>query len=112
MTRNPLNRHIRRFAPTGSGHRPAREFFRGLLVRLDSEGIRRVSQRIPPGRNPFTYFNRVIVSIDTLKNPSRYRHHLEKVRWDVVWVDESHKLVNRGTLNNALAKVLAPKADA
>lgn len=82
------------------------------LVRLDSEGIQRMRQRIPAGRNPFTYFNRVIVSIDTLKSPSRYRHHLEKVRWDVVWVDESHKLVNRGTQNNQLAHVLAPQADA
>lgn len=82
------------------------------LVRLDSAGIQRVQQRIPAGRNPFTYFNRVIVSIDTLKNPSRWRHHLERVRWDVVWIDESHKLVNRGTYNNALAHVLAPNADA
>ena len=40
------------------------------LVRLDSEGIQRLRQRIPAGRNPFTYFNRVIVSIDTIKNPS------------------------------------------
>lgn len=82
------------------------------LVRLDSEGIQRVRQRVPAGRNPFTYFNRVIVSIDTLKNPSRYRHHLERVRWDVIWIDESHKLVNKGTLNNELAKVVAPNADA
>ena len=82
------------------------------LVRLDSEGIQRLHQRIPADRNPFTYFNRVIVSIDTIKNPSRYRHHLEKVRWDAVWIDESHKLVNRGTLNNQLAQVLAPNADA
>ncbi len=82
------------------------------LVRLDSAGIQRVQQRIPAGRNPFTYFNRVIVSIDTLKNPSRWRHHLERVRWDVVWIDESHKLVNRGPYNNALAHVLAPNADA
>ena len=82
------------------------------LVRLDSDGIRRLGQKIPDGRNPFTYFNRVIVSIDTIKNPSLYRHHLEKVRWDVVWIDESHKLVNKGTLNNQLAQVLAPSADA
>jgi ERCC4-related helicase len=82
------------------------------LVRLDSEGIQRLRQRIPAGRNPFTYFDRVIVSIDTIKNPSLYRHHLEKVRWDVVWIDESHKLVNKGTLNNQLAQVLAPNADA
>lgn len=82
------------------------------LIRLDSDGIRRLSQRIPSGRNPFAYFNRVIVSLDTIKNASQYRPHLEKVRWDVVWIDESHKLVNRGTLNHQLAKVLAPNADA
>lgn len=82
------------------------------LVRLDSQGIQRLRQKIPAGRNPFAYFNRVIVSIDTIKNPSMYRHHLERVRWDVVWIDESHKLVNRGTLNNQLAQVLAPNADA
>ena len=82
------------------------------LVRLDSEGIQRVRQKIPAGRNPFTYFNRVIVSIDTLKNPGRYRPHLERVRWDAIWIDESHKLVNRGTYNNELAKVLAPNTDA
>lgn len=81
------------------------------LVRLDSAGIQRVRQQIPDGTNPFLYFNRVIVSIDTLKNPSRYLPHLERVRWDVVWIDESHKLVNRSTLNNKLAKVLAPNAD-
>lgn len=82
------------------------------LVRLDSDGIQRLRQRIPAGRNPFAYFDRVIVSIDTIKNASRYRHHLERVRWDVVWIDESHKLVNRGTLNNQLAQTLAPNADA
>ena len=82
------------------------------LVRLDSAGIQRLRQRIPAGRNPFSYYNRAIVSIDTIKNPGMYRHHLEKVRWDVVWIDESHKLVNRGTLNNQLAQVLAPNADA
>ncbi len=82
------------------------------LVRLDSEGIRRLHQRIPAGRNPFAYYHRAIVSIDTLKQPGRYRHHLERVRWDVVWIDESHKLVNRGTYNHQLAQVLAPNADA
>lgn len=82
------------------------------LVRLDSEGIQRLRQRIPVGRNPFAYYNRAIVSLDTIKNAGMYRHHLEKVRWDVVWIDESHKLVNRGTLNNQLAQVLAPNADA
>jgi superfamily II DNA or RNA helicase len=79
------------------------------LVRLDSEGIQRVRQKIPATRNPFTYFKRIIISIDTLKNAGRYRHHLEGIRWDAVVIDECHNLVNKGTLNNQLARVLAPR---
>src|SRR5699024_9790629 len=37
------------------------------LVRLDSVGIQQVRQKLPASRNPFTYFPRVIVSMDTLK---------------------------------------------
>ena len=82
------------------------------LVRLDSEGIQRVRRKIPANRNPFTYYKRVIISIDTLKNAGRYRHHLEGIRWDAVVIDECHNLVNRGTLNNQLARVLAPRTEA
>jgi len=82
------------------------------LVRLDSEGIQRVRQKIPASRNPFTYYKRAIISIDTLKNAGRYRHHLEGIRWDAVVIDECHNLVNRGTLNNMVARVLAPRTDA
>ena len=38
------------------------------LVRLDSTGIQRVQQEIPAGRNPFAYFKRAIISVDTLKS--------------------------------------------
>jgi superfamily II DNA or RNA helicase len=82
------------------------------LVRLDSEGIQRVRRKIPGNRNPFTYYKRAIISIDTLKNAGRYRHHLEGIRWDAVVIDECHNLVNRGTLNNQLARVLAPRTEA
>lgn len=82
------------------------------LVRLDSEGIQRVRRKIPANRNPFTYYRRAIISIDTLKNAGRYRHHLEGIQWDAVVIDECHNLVNRGTLNNQLARVLAPRTDA
>ena len=37
------------------------------FVRLDSVGVQRVKQVLPATRNPFTYFKRVIISIDTLK---------------------------------------------
>ncbi len=82
------------------------------LVRLDSEGIQRVRRNIPGNRNPFTYYKRAIISIDTLKNAGRYRHHLEGIQWDAVVIDECHNLANQGTLNNQLAKVLAPRTEA
>lgn len=82
------------------------------LVRLDSEGIARVRREIPSNRNPFTYYKQVIISIDTLKNAGRYRHHLEGIHWDAVVIDECHNLVNQGTLNNQLARVLAPRTEA
>jgi len=81
------------------------------FVRLDSVGIQRIRQTIPASRNPFTYFKRAIISIDTLKTP-RYRAHLERRRWDAVVIDESHNLTNTGTLNNELARLLAPRTDA
>ncbi|MQS99186.1 DEAD/DEAH box helicase [Streptomyces jumonjinensis] len=81
------------------------------LVRLDSTGIQRVQQDIPAGRNPFSYFKRAIISVDTLKSDV-YAHHLEHTEWDAVVIDESHNLVNQGTKNNALARLLARKTDA
>ncbi|MFH5211495.1 DEAD/DEAH box helicase [Antrihabitans sp. NCIMB 15449] len=82
------------------------------LVRLDSSGIQKVKQTLPSSRNPFSYYKRVIVSIDTLKNPARYKHHLKKQKWDAVVIDECHNLFNRGTQNNELAKLLAAQTDA
>lgn len=82
------------------------------LVRLDSQGIQRVQRELPAGRNPFSYYKRVIVSIDTLKNPHLYRHHLNNHQWDAVVIDECHNLINRGTQNNDLARTLATHTDA
>ena len=81
------------------------------FVRLDSTGIQKVRQKLPATRNPFTYFKRAIISIDTLKSP-RYKAHLERQQWDAVVIDESHNLTNTGTQNNELARVLAPNTEA
>jgi superfamily II DNA or RNA helicase len=81
------------------------------FVRLDSTGIQKVRQKLPATRNPFTYFKRAIISIDTLKSP-RYKAHLERHQWDAVVIDESHNLTNTGTQNNELARVLAPNTEA
>jgi SNF2 family DNA or RNA helicase len=81
------------------------------FVRLDSAGIQKVRQKLPATRNPFTYYKRAIISIDTLKS-ARYRAHLGKLHWDAVVIDESHNLTNTGTLNNELARILAPNTEA
>ncbi|MED5374277.1 MAG: helicase-related protein [Myxococcota bacterium] len=85
------------------------------LVRLDSVGIQRVQGRIPANQNPFHYFDRVIVSIDTLKKDARYRGYLENAHWDAVVIDECQNVAERGTKASQrarLAQLLARTADA
>ncbi|MDU7360673.1 MAG: helicase-related protein [Propionibacteriaceae bacterium] len=81
------------------------------FVRLDSIGVQRVKQKLPATRNPFTYFSRVIISMDTLKQ-DRFSHDLRKHKWDAVVIDESHNVTNSATQNNRLARILAPTTDA
>ncbi|MCQ9385743.1 DEAD/DEAH box helicase [Brevibacterium moorei] len=81
------------------------------FVRLDSQGIQRIRQKLPATRNPFTYFKRAIISIDTLKS-DRYLAHLRKHQWDAVVIDESHNVTNTSSLNNRLANTLARNTDA
>jgi len=88
------------------------------LVRLDSVGIRRVQTRIPSNMNPFYYFDRVIISIDTLKKDEKYRRYLEQCHWDVVVIDECQNVADRsgagkggGSQRNRLAQLLARTCD-
>ncbi|WP_201774466.1 helicase-related protein [Demequina sediminicola] len=81
------------------------------FVRLDSAGIQRVRQQLPATRNPFTYYKRAIISIDTLKS-DRYLQYLRNLKWDAVVIDEAHNVTNATALNNRLANTLAPTADA
>jgi FMN phosphatase YigB (HAD superfamily) len=82
------------------------------LVRLDSIGLERIQRIVPAGRNPFLYFKRAIISVDTLKNQGKYGQHLRSMHWDAVVFDESHNLINRGNLRNRLAHTLADRTDA
>lgn len=81
------------------------------FVRLDSEGVQQVKQKLPATRNPFTFFEKVIISIDTLKQ-DRFIHDLRRHHWDAVVIDESHNVTNQSTQNNQLAHTLAPNTDA
>ena len=83
------------------------------LVRLDSVGIQRVRNRIPANHNPLYYYDRTIISIDTLKQESEYRTFLENGYWDIIVIDEAHNVAERSTHSKRakLAKLLASRSD-
>jgi len=84
------------------------------LVRLDSTGIQRIRSHIPTNHNPFYYFDKVIISIDTLKQDTEYRTYLEKTWWDIIVIDEAQNVAQRGngsSMRAKLAKLLAKQSD-
>ncbi len=87
------------------------------LTRLDSVGIQRVRSRIPTNHNPFYYFDRAIISIDTLKQDAEYRTYLEKCYWDIIVIDEAHNVAARGndtaslSMRYRLANLLKHRSD-
>ncbi len=83
------------------------------LMRLDSAGIGRVRSRIPTNHNPFYYYDKTIISIDTLKQDSEYRVYLEQAYWDIIVIDEAHNVASRGTrsMRHKLARLLSKRSD-
>lgn len=83
------------------------------LVRLDSSGLQRVRSRIPTNHNPFHYFDKTIISIDTIKQDGEYRNHLEDAWWDVIVIDEAHNVARRGTnsMRARVAELLSSRSD-
>ncbi len=94
------------------------------LTRLDSIGIQRVRSRIPTSHNPFHYYDKAIISIDTLKQDAEYRTYLEQAYWDIIVIDEAHNVADRGSgsasaggshgrtsLRSRLARLVARRSD-
>lgn len=83
------------------------------LMRLDSNGLQRVRGRIPTNHNPFYYYDKSIISIDTLKQDNEFKSYLDKAYWDIIVIDEVHNVADRGTSSQRteLAQLLARKSD-
>lgn len=84
------------------------------LVRLDSKKIHDIRAKLPSNYNPFSYYDKTIISIDTLKRDVEYRTHLEKAYWDIIVIDEAQNVAERGdhqAQRSRLAKLLADRSD-
>lgn len=84
------------------------------LVRLDSHKIQKTRASLPSNYNPFFYYDKVIVSIDTIKRDVEYRTHLENAYWDIIVIDEAQGVAERGSRDSQrsrLANILKDRSD-
>lgn len=83
------------------------------LTRLDSIGIQRIRNRIPTYHNPFHYYDKAIISVDTLKQDIEYRTYIEQAYWDIIVIDEAQHVAERGNSSkrSKLARLLSRKSD-
>lgn len=63
-------------------------FYLGFDI-ISSDTRKKLERMMPPGADPWTFFERLIVSIDYAKD-IKVRNEILKRKWDLVVVDEAH----------------------
>lgn len=83
------------------------------LTRMDSTALQRIRTQIPANHNPFHYYDKTIISIDTVKQDGEYRNYLESAWWDVIVIDEAHNVAQRSnnSQRHRVAQLLAERSD-
>jgi superfamily II DNA or RNA helicase/HKD family nuclease len=84
-------------APAGvcrNWRRELRSVFGRAYVPYDGPYLRALMERLPPEQNPWERDSKIIASLDLVKR-DEVRVQLERTQWDVVIVDEAHKLSSR-----------------
>lgn len=70
-------------------HQQMRDLFYLDFEIISSDTRKKLERSIPPGADPWSYFDRLIVSIDYAK-ADHVRQDVLKREWDIVVVDEAH----------------------
>lgn len=84
------------------------------LVRLDANKIQKIRASLPSNYNPFFYYDKTIISVDTLKRDLEYARYLEEAYWDIIVIDEAQNVAERGdhqAQRARLAKRLSERSD-
>ncbi len=68
------------------------EYFFHLQPKIISRRHKRMLERqLPPGTNPWEYFDQLIVSMDYAKR-EEVKAQIESQKWDLILIDEAHKV--------------------
>jgi superfamily II DNA or RNA helicase len=97
--------HVLILSPPGLREQWAQELLARFGIRADIVDFRAVRERIGhlrPGVNPWTTWPIVVASVDYVKRPEVLRAVAARP-WDVVVVDEAHRVAQDGDRHNAVA---------
>lgn len=84
------------------------------LISLDSQTLQRIQKEMPGTYNPFHFYDKSIISIDSIKKDGKYTTYIENAWWDIIVIDEAHNVAERGNKRSeraTLAEILSRQSD-